>query len=307
LWKKSTLFNAAKTTTPVTGSFNSNLSVAILYNRSSDGVSTDGWIHIVPAGELPNREAGIVQVLDRRSHDSIVANLNSDKQRLGNRWPGLYMGEEHFIYDPTKSSAAFLWAKDFKVESDGVWAKGDATDIGAAAIKNRRFKYTSFVCDPTKPGAIEPLGNNRVRILKIDTVGFTNFANGRELLTPIFNRGLLKNSALGDTVHADKIVPPGTLQGLGLEVGNRDPQTFVDWSRKKPASWDNYCNLIEDGFTDPEQPSYLNAYGHIWMDNRVRPQADNNDIAIARAFVLRALADPTMFDDYCRYIKESGL
>jgi hypothetical protein len=148
---------------------------------------TGGWIHIVPKGELPNRAAGIVQVLDDVSLDSILAGLNADKQRLGNRWPGLYAGREHFVYDDGKDSGALAWFKDFEKRSDGIWANQDGlTPIGQQAIANREYKFTSFCADPKD---VQPLGAGRVRILKIDTVGFTNQANGKELLNPINNRG----------------------------------------------------------------------------------------------------------------------
>ena len=85
-----------------------NATHLVICNRSSL-VTRDGWIHIVPKGELPNREAGIVQDFDDKSHRSILANIEADRARLGDNWPGLYAGEEHFIYNDEKSSAAFAW------------------------------------------------------------------------------------------------------------------------------------------------------------------------------------------------------
>lgn len=157
----------------------------IILNRAPLA-SSNGWIHIVPKGELPNREAGITQLLDDESLDSIIRNIDADKKRLGENWPGVYAGEEHFIYNDEKSSAAFAWFKDFEKRDNGIWAKDDGlTDLGAKAVNNKRFKFTSFVADR---GDTQKLADGRVRILKIDTVGFTNQANGKELLTPITNR-----------------------------------------------------------------------------------------------------------------------
>ncbi|MDB6023331.1 MAG: Mu-like prophage protein [Pedosphaera sp.] len=161
----------------------------IICNRANPISADGGFIHIVPKGELPNPEAGIVQVLDDKSMDAILANLAADKKRLGDNWPGLYAGEEHFIYDDKQSSAAFAWFKDFEKRADGIWASDDGlTDLGRAAIQNKRFKFTSFVADPQDT---QPLDGNRVRILKVDTIGFTNAANGKELLTPITNRATM--------------------------------------------------------------------------------------------------------------------
>ncbi len=157
----------------------------IIFNRQM-AESQGGWIHIVPKGEVPNRQAGVVQVLDDTALDSILTNIEKEKNRLGNRWPGIYGGEEHFFYDDDRSTEAFAWFKDFDKRADGIWAKDDGlTDLGQSAIKNRRFKYTSFVADPKDT---EKLGGKKIRILAIETVGFTNSPTGKELLTPIMNR-----------------------------------------------------------------------------------------------------------------------
>lgn len=142
-------------------------------------------IHIVPRGELYNKAAGVTQVLDDKAIDSILADLQDVKAKNG----GLYLGEEHFIYNSDRSSQAFCWGKKFEKDERGIWAvEPEFTDVGTPAIQNRRFKWTSFVADAETPGAVEKLGNGKVRILKIDTVGFTNYANGKSLLTPITNR-----------------------------------------------------------------------------------------------------------------------
>jgi len=160
-------------------------SCVVIFNRNALQ-SAKGWIHIVPKGELPNREAGIVQVLDDESLASIFAGIEKDKNRLGDKWPGIYAGREHFIYNSEQDSEALAWFKDFEIRGDGIWAKDDGmTDIGTDALKNRRYKFTSFVADRSDLKKIE---GNRYRVMRIETVGFTNQANGKELLTPITNR-----------------------------------------------------------------------------------------------------------------------
>lgn len=155
----------------------------IITNRAA--ISGD-WIHVVPKGELPNREAKVVQVLDDAALDSILANIAADRERLGERWPGIYAGREHFIYNDDQDSAALAWFKDFEKRDDGIWAKKDGlTPIGQQVIANSEYKFTSFVADRRDTQKLE---GNKVRILKLDTIGFTNQANGKELLTPITNR-----------------------------------------------------------------------------------------------------------------------
>jgi hypothetical protein len=160
----------------------------VIFNRAPLA-SRDGWIHIVPKGELPNAEAGIVQVLDDSAMDAILAGIEKDKNRLGDRWPGVYAGREHFIYDDTKDSAALAWFKEFKKDVDGLWAKDDGlTPAGTAAVTNREYKFTSFVSDPKQ---LQKISGTRYRVTGIETIGFTNQANGKELLTPITNRATI--------------------------------------------------------------------------------------------------------------------
>lgn len=157
----------------------------IIFNRAPAGADGE-WIHIVPKGELPNREAGVVQVLDDIALGAILRNIQADQARLGDRWPGIYAGREHFIYNAEQDSAALAWFKDFQQRPDGLWAKRDGlTPAGQTALANKEYKFTSFVADRRDT---QDLGNGRLRILKLDTIGFTNQANGKELLTPITNR-----------------------------------------------------------------------------------------------------------------------
>lgn len=163
-----------------------NATHLIILNRDGGVAATDGWIHVVPKGELPNRAAGVTQVLDEPALDAILANIAAEKQRLGEKWPGVYAGREHFIYNDDQDSAALAWFKVFEKRGDGIWANADGlTPIGKQVIANAEYKFTSFVADRRDT---QKLDGNKVRILKLDTIGFTNQANGKELLTPITNR-----------------------------------------------------------------------------------------------------------------------
>jgi hypothetical protein len=171
----------------------------VIFNRAPVS-AVDGWIHIVPKGELPNAEAGIVQVLDDTALDSILANIAKVKNRLGDNWPGIYAGREHFIYDSTQDSEALAWFKNFEKRPNGIWTKDDGlTDIGTEAVTNRRYKFTSFAADPSD---LKKISGNRYRVMAIETVGFTNQANGKELLTPITNRSL-RTATGGEITFAD--------------------------------------------------------------------------------------------------------
>lgn len=200
----------------------------IIFNRAT-AAPVDGWIHVVPKGELPNAAAGIVQVLDDASLDSILANIKKDQNRLGVNWPGVYAGREHFIYDAGQDSEALAWFKEFEKRPNGIWARDDGlTNVGANAIKNRLYKFTSFVADPADLERVEGESSSvssssskalpRYRVMKIETVGFTNHANGRELLTPIANRDLNIGAPVSDPPCLKTNAP-------GLETGT--PRIFA--------------------------------------------------------------------------------
>lgn len=179
----------------------------VVLNRASK--SKEGWIHIVPRGELPNAEAGIVQILDDTALDSIMNRLQADHGSADAA--GLYAGREHFIYDDSKDSEALGWFKVFNRDNDGIWANADGlTDIGREAVKNKRYKFTSFVADPSDLQRVE---GNRYRVMNIETVGFTNMANGKSLLAPISNRGGAFNfpdaGASGDNTNQNHREVPG--------------------------------------------------------------------------------------------------
>jgi Mu-like prophage I protein len=156
----------------------------VLVNRAPK--SRAGWIHIVPKGELPHKVSGITQVVDDEAIDAIWNRLQ--ELRANPNWEGLYAGREHFIYDEDKDSEALGWFKNFDRDENGIWAKeDDLTDIGKDAVKNKRYKFTSMVINHSD---MQPVGTEekRFRPLAIDTVGFTNIPNARDLLAPISNR-----------------------------------------------------------------------------------------------------------------------
>jgi hypothetical protein len=156
----------------------------LIYNRDPN-LGNKIWVLAVPRGEIPNEQSGIVQVVDDIALNSIVANLDEEKRRLGGRFPGIYFGREHHIYIADESSEALGWGMEWKVTETGLWILVELTDIGLEAIRNNHFKYTSFV---TAPAYLQMLDGKRGRVMKIENVGFTNLPNAKDLLVPIGNR-----------------------------------------------------------------------------------------------------------------------
>jgi len=216
-----------------------------------------GWIHIVPKGELPNRDAGIVQVLDDVSLDSILSGIAADKSRLGNRWTGVYAGREHFVYDPDQDSAALAWFKDFEKRGDGIWASADGlTPIGRQAIANREYKFTSFCADSKD---LQSIGSNRVRVLRIDTIGFTNQANGKELLNPINNRAT-------DTRQPAQMLPSvGGTNAFGALVNRTQAALGCTFDR----AW-NLCRELHPGIFTTMSGAIQNRHTPITAEGSAR-------------------------------------
>ena len=196
------------------------LETLTIFNRSELAASPE-WIHIVPKGELPNAAAGVVQVLDDKAIAAIMANIAADQHRLGEKWTGVYAGREHHIYNEAQDSAALGWFKRFEVRPDGIWASADGlTPAGRTAVANRDYKFTSFV---TKRADTEPLDGDRVRILKVDTIGFTNNANGKEMLTPIANRA----GGAGSQESGDRIQKPQPANQMNPALTNRQIEAII--------------------------------------------------------------------------------
>ncbi|WP_221029909.1 phage protease [Actomonas aquatica] len=150
----------------------------------------DGWFHLVPKGTFPItrlEKDGVrrtyFQVIDDTAVDRIVAAF-ANKQQAD---PGyrIMVGFEHFAHQSDKSSEAACWVDAMEVRPDGVWAKGKWTDIGEAAVKNRRFRYLSPVWFPRQT---ETIAENRFRPVEVNDAGLTNKPNLGDALQPFWNR-----------------------------------------------------------------------------------------------------------------------
>lgn len=145
-----------------------------LYNRENQ-LPADGWFHLVPRGEYPHTgDDGKtrVQVIDDASLDAMLKNFA----------PKVLIDQEHFSHMPDKSSEAMGWISELQKRDDGLWGKVEWTDIGDAAVKNRRYRFLS----PTWR-KLQSLGGDKVRPLHLLDVGLTNQPNIRGMV-PLSNR-----------------------------------------------------------------------------------------------------------------------
>lgn len=141
-----------------------------------------GWYHLVPKGEFPHPESGLVQVLDDAAITAMVNRFRADA--AAPNFAGLLIDQEHWSYEPERSSEAFGWLKELQNRADGIWGRIEWTDLGRQALDAKRYKFTSPVWLPNQ---VERLGNKRVRPLRLDSAGLTNNPNLRGMV-PLTNR-----------------------------------------------------------------------------------------------------------------------
>lgn len=192
-----------------------------LTNRSADGRFTlpaDGWWHLVPVGEYPHRESGLLQVLDRPALTEMVNRFE----------PGTLVDFDHFSYDPAKSSEAAGWIDQVELRDDGIWAKARWSDLGQAALVNGRYRFSSPVWLPSD---LERLDGNRVRPRRLDTAGLTNQPNLRGM-APITNRLALSDDPSGPAnpkqSEAKSMKSVATRLGLQADASEEAVRAAVD-------------------------------------------------------------------------------
>jgi phage I-like protein len=171
----------------------------LIFNRA-DQLPDDGWYHIVPLGEFRVRHEGktILQVIDDRAIAAMAKRFLEAGEKL-------LIDFDHFSYDPDKSSEAAGWIVEVEARSNGLFARVEWTDEGEPAITNKRYRFVSPVW---MPADCEVLANNRLRPLRLDSVGLTNQPNLKGM-QPLSNRSAgdpLKNSPEPKETHSMKKV-----------------------------------------------------------------------------------------------------
>jgi phage I-like protein len=133
----------------------------------------DGWVHVMPLGEFPHAEAGVVQVIDSEALKAITEDF---KAKAGTEnFPGLLVDFDHFSMDTDKPSEAAGWITELKADTEGLWAKVRWTAKGEAAVTGGEYRLVSPVFP--KPSLCEDLGESRIRPRQLQSVALTNEPN----------------------------------------------------------------------------------------------------------------------------------
>jgi phage I-like protein len=171
------------------------------------------WFQLVPKGSFPiSRKEGeavrtYIQVVDDQAVSRIAAAFAN--RRAASPSYRMLVDFEHFSHDTTKSSAAACWVTDMEARADGVWAKGEWSDEGEAAIKNRRYRYLSPVWFPKQTQRIDA---TRFRPIEVNDAGLTNKPVLGAALQPFWNRadetfqGREAETTTADKNHMQKII-----------------------------------------------------------------------------------------------------
>lgn len=173
-------------------------SPAILSNRAGAfSFPDDGWCHLVPKGEFPHKESGVVQVFDDEAFDAMIRNFRTEEQKPN--FPGIRGDFDHFSYDNDKSTEASCWIQDVQKRENGLWGRLKLTTKGRAGAEGGDYRLLSPTFRPAECSILEnramtngageketrPL---RVRPLRLDSIAFCNNPNLAGMV-PISNRG----------------------------------------------------------------------------------------------------------------------
>jgi len=160
-----------------------HLTLTPLSNRQSS--SSGDWYHLVPVGEYPHPDSQLIQVIDEQAIQQIANRFTADASAPN--YAGLLIDQEHFSYDPDKSSAAYGWVRRVENRATGLWGQVEWTSLGAQALKDKTYKFISPVWLPRDTEPVTNRADNVRRPLRLDSLGLTNQPNLRGMV-PLVNR-----------------------------------------------------------------------------------------------------------------------
>lgn len=212
---------------------------AHILNRNAQP-PTDGWFQIEVTGEWP---AGTFpdgrqrrQLIDATALDAIVNRFAQDKAAAGDSWTGILVDKDHLSHDLENETEAMAWLQEVAVRPDEkgipqLWGRLDLSDIGTAAVMNRRYKRFSTEYDPDD---LEDLGEGIVRPRRLSGLAFTNRPNNRGG-KPISNRDGTRPPGETTPNHetTDTMKSIAEKLGLSAEATEADILSAIESLQKK--------------------------------------------------------------------------
>lgn len=201
--------------------------LAPFLNRAGNFDPKD-WFHLVPKGTFPiaRKEGDKVKLYHQVVDDVALDRMVTAFQNRRTKTPSYQMlvGFEHFAHQEGGSSAAAAWVNEVEKRADGLWARGDWTPDGEAAIKNKKYRYISPVWFPRQT---ERLSENRVRPIEVNDAGLTNMPNMGDALKPFWNRAGESFHGREATTHSETSMNTQLIALLGLAATATDADVLA--------------------------------------------------------------------------------
>lgn len=192
---------------------------ARIHNRAGE-IPSDGWYQIEVTGEHPAGE-GRTQVIDQAAMESIVNRFQAEA--AVENFAGMLVDADHLSHDLDNATEALAWAQELCIRSGQLHARLDLTDLGEAAIRNKRYKFTSTEYDAPD---IQDLGRGRVRPLRLAGLALTNRPNNRGA-KPLSNRQTSESTDT-TTTTTNTMQPIATKLGLDPAASETDILAAID-------------------------------------------------------------------------------
>ena len=233
---------------------------AAIYNREDFKHPADGWYMIEAKGDHPNREAGVVQVIDAPAISSIVNRFNADsdggKLRHGDM---MLVDHEHFSSDPDKETRAYGWLERLQSREDGVYGKIRWSKTGKEAVDGGDYRFFSTEYAPEDLEAVKNRGANFVRPQRLDGLTLTNMNNNR-------GQKAITNSDRGNRSEAEAPkVPESSRRNAAAELRKMAETEMVESGCGNLQAWGRVMSrerrlvAVSSGKSLPDKPVMLSA------------------------------------------------
>lgn len=201
---------------------------AKIYNRQAITPRSRNWQQIEVSGEHASRlrypdgtEKPLVQVIDGKALEAIVANFQAEA--ADPYFDGMLVDADHLSHDPDHKTESYAWLMNVEIREGELWGELEWTDLGAAAVHGRRFKYFSSEYNEAD---LEEVAPGRVRPLRLAGLALTNRPNNKGG-RPITNRAANPDDPAGRQPNPTD-EPKTKMKSIAMKLGLAEDATEED-------------------------------------------------------------------------------
>lgn len=201
-------------------------------NRAADGefhLPADNWIQVVPLGEFDHDRTGLTQICDR-----VAISAMTDQFQNGSE---LLVDFDHESWDNDKRTQAAGWIQNLEARADGLWARIRWSKSGADSVSGGDYRFLSPVF---RPDECQPIGDGRVRPLRLAGAGLTNRPN--TTVAAIANRSD-EPAGAGDALDAWN----NLVLGIRAERKTTFAAAWAFAQSSKPQVWQRLLDSSSEG------------------------------------------------------------